>query len=99
MICFKHIATAIFMVFAVPGFIVSAHAAPGEGGYEQEARVPLNRIVAEMGRDLGGRFMSAEYNEGTDIYRIIWRLPNGKMQRFRADARSGHYTGAGGGGR
>lgn len=88
----KHIAAAVLLALATPVISVPANAAPRDGGYERQDRVPLNRIVARMERDLGGKFMRANFDEGANLYRIIWRMPNGNMVRFRADAGSGHYT-------
>ncbi|WP_417513288.1 PepSY domain-containing protein [Minwuia sp.] len=56
-------------------------------GIAQTEKVPLSQIVEQIRSSGGGEAASIKFDEG--VYRILWRYPDGKLQRFEADAATG----------
>lgn len=49
--------------------------------------VPLSAILQQIKRQQHGEAVDIKFNRG--VYRILWRLPDGRLQSYLADARTG----------
>ena len=79
-------AALAFAVLALqPG---PADAAGGSG--KQPDGVPLSQIVEKIRGNTGGEAVSIKFRNGA--YHILWRKPDGSLQRYTADASSGRIS-------
>lgn len=49
--------------------------------------VPLSAILQQINRHQRGEAVDIKFNRG--VYRILWRRPDGRLQSYLADARTG----------
>ncbi|WP_416897687.1 MAG: PepSY domain-containing protein [Minwuia sp.] len=83
------IAVILAAAVALAQPVLAQKGGKGQGGDRADG-VPLSRIVDQIRGQQGGEAVSIKFSNGA--YTILWRTPDGQLQRYVADAKSGRVS-------